>query len=445
MRYFGTDGFRGQANEGLNVEHAFKIGRFVGWYYGARQGRKARVILGKDTRRSSYMFESAIVSGLVASGADAYMLHVIPTPGVSYEVVDGAFDCGIMITASHNPYYDNGIKLVNRDGYKMDEDVLLLIENYIDGGSEVPLATGDAIGRTIDYMQGRNRYIASLISSCGFSLQGFKIGLDCANGAASSVARPVFDALGAQTYVINNAPNGFNINVDCGSTHIEGLRNFVVQNSLDIGFAYDGDADRCLAVDERGHLVDGDLIMYVCGTYLNKHGRLARQTVVPTVMSNFGFLRALEAAGLSYVCTDVGDKNVYACMRENGYSLGGEQSGHIIFGDLEETGDGIMTSLRIMEVLRAEREKLSELCRPVTLYPQQLVNVRVADKDAAMSAPEVREATERAEAYLGGDGRVLVRASGTEPLVRVLTEAPTERQCDEANNIVVEALEPFRA
>lgn len=445
MRYFGTDGFRGQANEGLNVEHAFKIGRFVGWYYGARQGRKARVILGKDTRRSSYMFESAIVSGLVASGADAYMLHVIPTPGVSYEVVDGAFDCGIMITASHNPYYDNGIKLVNRDGYKMDEDVLLLIENYIDGGSEVPLATGDAIGRTIDYMQGRNRYIASLISSCGFSLQGFKIGLDCANGAASSVARPVFDALGAQTYVINNAPNGFNINVDCGSTHIEGLRNFVVQNSLDIGFAYDGDADRCLAVDERGHLVDGDLIMYVCGTYLNKHGRLARQTVVPTVMSNFGFLRALEAAGLSYVCTDVGDKNVYACMRENGYSLGGEQSGHIIFGDLEETGDGIMTSLRIMEVLRAEREKLSELCRPVTLYPQQLVNVRVADKDAAMSAPEVREATERAEAYLGGDGRVLVRASGTEPLVRVLSEAPTERQCDEANNIVVEALEPFRA
>lgn len=445
MRYFGTDGFRGQANEGLNVEHAFKIGRFVGWYYGARQGRKARVILGKDTRRSSYMFESAIVSGLVASGADAYMLHVIPTPGVSYEVVDGAFDCGIMITASHNPYYDNGIKLVNRDGYKMDEDVLLLIENYIDGGSEVPLATGDAIGRTIDYMQGRNRYIASLISSCGFSLQGFKIGLDCANGAASSVARPVFDALGAQTYVINNAPNGFNINVDCGSTHIEGLRNFVVQNSLDIGFAYDGDADRCLAVDERGHLVDGDLIMYVCGTYLNKHGRLARQTVVPTVMSNFGFLRALEAAGLSYVCTDVGDKNVYACMRENGYSLGGEQSGHIIFGDLEETGDGIMTSLRIMEVLRAEREKLSELCRPVTLYPQQLVNVRVADKDAAMSAPEMREATERAEAYLGGDGRVLVRASGTEPLVRVLTEAPTERQCDEANNIVVEALEPFRA
>ena len=445
MRYFGTDGFRGQANEGLNVEHAFKIGRFVGWYYGARQGRKARVILGKDTRRSSYMFESAIVSGLVASGADAYMLHVIPTPGVSYEVVDGAFDCGIMITASHNPYYDNGIKLVNRDGYKMDEDVLLLIENYIDGGSEVPLATGDAIGRTIDYMQGRNRYIASLISSCGFSLQGFKIGLDCANGAASSVARPVFDALGAQTYVINNAPNGFNINVDCGSTHIEGLRNFVVQNSLDIGFAYDGDADRCLAVDERGHLVDGDLIMYVCGTYLNKHGRLARQTVVPTVMSNFGFLRALEAAGLSYVCTDVGDKNVYACMRENGYSLGGEQSGHIIFGDLEETGDGIMTSLRIMEVLRAEREKLSELCRPVTLYPQQLVNVRVADKDAAMSAPEVREATERAEAYLGGDGRVLVRASGTEPLVRVLAEAPTERQCDEANRIVVEALEPFRA
>ena len=445
MRYFGTDGFRGQANEGLDVSHAFKIGRFVGWYYGARRGRKARVILGKDTRRSSYMFESAIVSGLVASGADAYLLHVIPTPGVSYEVVDGAFDCGIMITASHNPYCDNGIKLVNREGYKMDEEVLELVEDYLDDRFEVPLATGDAIGCTVDYMQGRNRYIASLISSCGFSLQGLKIGLDCANGAASSVARPVFDALGAQTHVINNAPNGFNINVDCGSTHIEGLQRFVVQNGLDVGFAYDGDADRCLAVDERGHLVDGDLILYVCGTYMEKHGRLAKHTVVPTVMSNLGFFRALDAAGLRYRTTAVGDKNVYACMREHGYSLGGEQSGHIIFGDLEKTGDGIMTSLRIMEVLRSEREKLSELCRPVTLYPQQLDNVRVTDKEAALGDPAVKEAVAEAERFLGADGRMLVRTSGTEPLVRVLAEAPTERQCTEANQIVLSALEPFRA
>lgn len=444
MKYFGTDGFRGRANEGLNVDHAYKIGRFIGWYYGAKQSRKARIIIGKDTRRSSYMFESALVSGLVASGADAYMLHVIPTPGVSYEVVDGAFDCGVMITASHNPFTDNGIKLVNKEGYKMDEDVLEQVESYIDGEFDVPLATGDAIGRTVDYMQGRNRYISSLIASCGFSLQGLKIGLDCANGAASSVARPVFDALGAETHVINNAPNGLNINVDCGSTHIDQLQRFVVQNGLDVGFAYDGDADRCLAVDERGHVVDGDLILYVCGTYLNKYGRLAKQTVVTTVMSNFGLFKAFDDAGLSYEKTNVGDKYVYACMNENEYSLGGEQSGHIIFGDLAKTGDGILTSLRIMEVLRAEREKLSELTRPVTLYPQQLVNVRVTDKEAAMQSPKVNDAVAAAEKFLEGNGRVLVRASGTEPLVRVLAEAPTDELCQQANQIVLDALEEYR-
>ena len=444
MKYFGTDGFRGRANEGLNVDHAYKIGRFIGWYYGAKQARKARIIIGKDTRRSSYMFESALVSGLVASGADAHMLHVIPTPGVSYEVVDGAFDCGVMITASHNPFTDNGIKLVNKDGYKMDEDVLEQVETYIDGEFDVPLATGDSIGRTVDYMQGRNRYISSLIASCGFSLQGLKIGLDCANGAASSVARPVFDALGAETHVINNAPNGLNINVDCGSTHIDQLQRFVVQNGLDVGFAYDGDADRCLAVDERGHVVDGDLILYVCGTYLNKYGRLAKQTVVTTVMSNFGLFKAFDDAGLSYEKTNVGDKYVYACMNENEYSLGGEQSGHIIFGDLAKTGDGILTSLRIMEVLRAEREKLSELTRPVTLYPQQLVNVRVTDKEAAMQSPKVNDAVAAAEKFLEGNGRVLVRASGTEPLVRVLAEAPTDELCQQANQIVLDALEEYR-
>lgn len=444
MKYFGTDGFRGRANEGLNVDHAYKIGRFIGWYYGAKQARKARIIIGKDTRRSSYMFESALVSGLVASGADAYMLHVIPTPGVSYEVVDGAFDCGVMITASHNPFTDNGIKLVNKEGYKMDEDVLEQVEAYIDGEFDVSLATGDAIGRTVDYMQGRNRYISSLIASCGFSLQGLKIGLDCANGAASSVARPVFDALGAETHVINNAPNGLNINVDCGSTHIDQLQRFVVQNGLDVGFAYDGDADRCLAVDERGHVVDGDLILYVCGTYLNKYGRLAKQTVVTTIMSNFGLFKAFDDAGLSYEKTNVGDKYVYACMNENEYSLGGEQSGHIIFGDLAKTGDGILTSLRIMEVLRAEREKLSELTRPVTLYPQQLVNVRVTDKEAAMQSPKVNDAVAAAEKFLEGNGRVLVRASGTEPLVRVLAEAPTDELCQQANQIVLDALEEYR-
>ena len=445
MKYFGTDGFRGQANEGLNVEHAFQIGRYVGWYYGLRQERKARIVIGKDTRRSSYMFESALVSGLVASGADAYMLHVIPTPGVSYVTADGAFDCGIMITASHNPYYDNGIKLVNGEGYKMDEDVLEKIEDYIDGKIDVPLATGEGIGQTVDYIVGRNRYIAHLIASANFSLQGVRVGLDCANGAASSVAKPVFDALGADVYVYNNTPNGFNINVNCGSTHIEEMQSYVLRNNLDVGFAYDGDADRCLAVDDRGHVVDGDLILYVCGRYLNQHGGLAKSTVVPTVMSNFGFFKALDEIGIKYEKTDVGDKYVYACMREKGYSLGGEQSGHIIFGDIENTGDGIMTSLRIMEAIRAEKEPLSTLVRPVTLYPQLLVNVRVTDRDAAMASPEVAAATKAAEEFLAGNGRVLVRASGTEPLVRVLAEAPTDELCKKADDIVLAALEPFKA
>ena len=325
----------------------------------------------------------------------------------------------------------------------MDEDVLERIEDYIDDKVEVPLATGDAIGCTVDYMQGRNRYIASLIASANFSLQGVKVGLDCANGAASSVAKPVFDALGADVRVISNAPDGFNINVDCGSTHIERLQRHVVEQGLDVGFAYDGDADRCLAVDERGRTVDGDLILYICGKYLHKHGRLAAGTIVPTIMSNYGLFKAFDEASLSYVTTDVGDKNVYACMRENGYSLGGEQSGHIIFGDIERTGDGIMTSLRIMEVIRAERETLSQLAAPVRLYPQQLVNVRVADKAAAMESVNVKAAVREAEEFLGGNGRVLVRASGTEPLIRVLAEAPEDALCTQANDIVVRTLEPF--
>lgn len=445
LKYFGTDGFRGKANEGLNVDHAFKIGRFVGWYYGARTDKKARIVLGKDTRRSSYMFESALVAGLVASGADAYMLHVIPTPGVSYVTANGAFDCGIMITASHNPFSDNGIKLVNTNGEKMDDEVLKLVEDYIDGKIDVPLATGDKIGCTVDFMQGRNRYIAYLIASANFSLQGVKVGLDCANGAASSVAKPVFDALGADVYVFNNTPNGFNINVNCGSTHIEEMQSYVLRNNLDVGFAYDGDADRCIAVDERGRVVDGDLILYLCGRYLNKHGGLSKSTVVPTVMSNFGLFKALEEIGINAEKTDVGDKYVYACMRQNGYSLGGEQSGHVIFGDIENTGDGIMTSLRIMEVIRAEKETLSTLVRPVKLYPQLLINVPVVDKKATMAAPEVLAAVEEAEKFLEGNGRVLVRASGTEELVRILAEAPTDELCKRADDIVLAAVEPYRA
>lgn len=429
MKYFGTDGFRGRANEGLTVDHAFKIGRFAGWYYGLRVDRKAKIVIGKDTRRSSYMFEYALGAGIVASGADAYLLHVTTTPSVSFVVRSEDFDCGIMITASHNPYTDNGIKLLNSGGYKMEPEVLERIESYIDGNLDVPLATGEQIGRTIDYVEGRNRYIGFLISSASFSLHGYRIGLDCSNGAATPIAKGVFDALGAKTSVISNEPNGFNINRDCGSTHIEHLQELVREHSLDVGFAFDGDADRCIAVDEHGDVCDGDLIMYACGAYLAKRGQLAHNTVVTTVMSNLGLYKALDKIGISYEQTSVGDKYVSACMAEHGYSLGGEQSGHIIFSKYSATGDGINTSLRIMETMIGSKKKLSELMAPVRIYPQLLKNVEVADKDEVMSNTEVLAAVEAVESELEGEGRALVRASGTEPMVRVMVEAATPELC----------------
>lgn len=429
MKYFGTDGFRGRANEGLTVDHAFKIGRFAGWYYGLRVDRKAKIVIGKDTRRSSYMFEYALGAGIVASGADAYLLHVTTTPSVSFVVRSEDFDCGIMITASHNPYTDNGIKLLNSGGYKMEPEVLERIESYIDGNLDVPLATGEQIGRTIDYVEGRNRYIGFLISSASFSLHGYRIGLDCSNGAATPIAKGVFDALGAKTSVISNEPNGFNINRDCGSTHIEHLQELVREYSLDVGFAFDGDADRCIAVDEHGDVCDGDLIMYACGAYLAKRGQLAHNTVVTTVMSNLGLYKALDKIGISYEQTSVGDKYVSACMAEHGYSLGGEQSGHIIFSKYSATGDGINTSLRIMETMIGSKKKLSELTAPVRIYPQLLKNVEVADKDEVMSNTEVLAAVKAVESELEGEGRALVRASGTEPMVRVMVEAATPELC----------------
>ena len=440
MKYFGTDGFRGEANVGLTVEHAYKIGRFVGWYYGANRSAKARVIVGKDTRRSSYMFEAALVSGLVASGADAYMLHVIPTPGVAHQTVEGCFDCGIMISASHNPFCDNGIKLVNSDGFKMDEDVLELIEDYIDGKSEVALATGNHIGATVDYMQGRNRYIASLIASANFSLQGVKIGIDCANGSASSVAKPVFDALGADVRVINAAPYGFNINVDCGSTHMERLQRHVVEQGLDVGFAYDGDADRCLCVDEKGNVITGDHILYIYGCYMKERGKLLNNTVVTTVMSNFGLYKAFDELGIGYAKTAVGDKYVYEYMAKNGCRIGGEQSGHIIFSKYASTGDGILTSLKMMEVMLAKKMPMSKLAEPLTIYPQVLENVRVTDKKAAQNDPAVQEAVKAVAEALGDTGRILVRESGTEPVVRVMVEAPDHDTCQKYVSQVVEAI-----
>ena len=427
-RYFGTDGFRGEANVNLTYEHAIKIGRFLGWYYGERMNKKASVVIGKDTRRSSYMFEYALCTGLMASGADAYIMHVTTTPSVAYITRVDDFDCGIMISASHNPYYDNGIKLLNGKGEKIDEETISEVEDYIDGKLEVPLATRN-VGRTVDYVAGRNRYIGYLISLSKFGFKNVKVGLDAANGAAWSIAKGVFDALGAKTYVINNAPDGYNINTDCGSTHIEHLQKFVVDNGLDVGFAYDGDADRCLCVDEKGNVVTGDHILYIYGLYMKERGKLLNNKVVTTVMSNFGLYKALDKVGIGYEKTKVGDKYVYENMAANGHRIGGEQSGHIIFSKYATTGDGILTSLKLMEVMLAKEKPMSELAAPVVFYPQVLKNVRVKSKPETLGDPDVQAAVNRVAEALGDNGRILVRESGTEPVIRVMVEAGSDEVC----------------
>ena len=438
-KYFGTDGFRGEANVDLTVEHAYKVGRFLGHYFSKEH--RARVVIGKDTRRSSYMFEYSLVAGLTASGADVYLLHVTSTPSISYAVRSEDFDCGIMISASHNPYYDNGIKVINGCGYKLENEVEELIENYIDGkGEELPYATKENIGRTTDYVIGRNRYIGYLISLVPNSFKNMKVGLDCANGSASSLAKVVFDALGAKTYVINNEPNGTNINEGCGSTHMEALQKFVLENNLDVGFAYDGDADRCLAVDDKGNIIDGDLILYICSVYMKKRNELNNNTVVTTIMSNLGLYKALEEKGIAYEKTAVGDKYVYENMMENGHSIGGEQSGHIIFSKHATTGDGILTSLKIMEVILETKLKLSELIKEVQIYPQVLKNVRVKDKKTAREDTDVVKIIEEVTGELGSNGRILVRESGTEPVLRVMVEASTLDICEKYVNLVLEKL-----
>ena len=442
-KYFGTDGFRGEANVTLTVEDAYKVGRFLGWYYGQKtKADRCRVVIGKDTRRSSYMFEYSLVSGLTASGADVYLLHVTTTPSVSYVVRTEEFDCGIMISASHNPYYDNGIKVINGRGEKLEEETIEKIELYLDGEmGEIPFAKRDAIGRTVDYAAGRNRYIGYLISLATRSFKNMRIGLDCANGSASAIAKNVFDALGAETHVINNTPDGLNINTNCGSTHIEGLQKYVVENHLDVGFAYDGDADRCLAVDSEGKLVDGDKILYVCGKYMKEQGTLVNNTVVTTVMSNFGLYKAFEREGISYEKTAVGDKYVYENMSQNGHCLGGEQSGHIIFSKHATTGDGILTSLKLMEVILEKKETLAKLADEVQIYPQVLKNVRVKDKEAAQADRDVQAEVQKVSDALGDTGRILVRPSGTEPLIRVMVEAPTDEICGKYVAQVVEMIE----
>ena len=453
-RYFGTDGFRGEANNNLTADHAYKIGRFLGWYYGEIKRQNgddtpARIVIGKDTRRSSYMFEYTLVGGLVASGADAYLLHVTTTPSVAYVARTDEFDCGIMISASHNPYYDNGIKLINGNGEKMDEGTIALVEDYLDGKlevfgekyEEIPFAHTSKIGRTVDYVSGRNRYIGYLISLATRSFEDMKIGLDCSNGSAFMIAKSVYDALGAKTYVINCEPDGTNINTNCGSTHIEVLQQYVKENHLDVGFAYDGDADRCIAVDEKGNVIDGDLILYVCGKYLMENGRLNGDTIVTTVMSNLGLYKACDKIGMKYEKTQVGDKYVYENMVKNGFMLGGEQSGHIIFSKHATTGDGILTSLMLMEVIMETKQSLGQLTEEVKIYPQLLKNVRVADKKTARENPEVVKAVDAVTEALGDDGRILVRESGTEPVIRVMVEAATDELCEKYVTQVIDVIE----
>ncbi len=452
-KYFGTDGFRGEAGITLTADHAYKVGRFLGWYYNMLRERNgnnepARIVIGKDTRRSSYMFEYSLVAGLTASGADAYLLHVTTTPSVAYIARVDDFDCGIMISASHNPYYDNGIKLIDCYGEKMPEEILLLVEDYIDGKlhvfdkdwPELPFAHREHIGCTVDYVSGRNRYMGYLISLGIYSFKGVKVGLDCANGSSWNIAKSVFDALGAKTYVINAEPDGYNINKDAGSTHIEGLQRYVVEHGLDVGFAYDGDADRCLCVDENGNVVTGDHILYIYGKYLKERGKLLMNTVVTTVMSNFGLYKAFDELGIDYAKTKVGDKYVYEYMMQNGCRIGGEQSGHIIFSKYASTGDGILTSLKIMEVMLARKKTLSQLCEGFTFYPQVLKNVRVADKAAAQADPDVQAAVSDVAAKLGDTGRILVRESGTEPVIRVMVEAESKDICEQYVDSVVDVI-----
>lgn len=442
-KYFGTDGFRGKAGEVLNAEHAFKIGRFLGWYYSKNPiGDKARIVVGKDTRRSSYMFENALAAGITSSGADAYLLHVTTTPCVSYITRTENFDCGVMISASHNPYYDNGIKLMNNVGEKMDDEMQAELEKFIDGEpAELPYATEDKIGCTVDFYSGRNRYIGYVTSLATRSFENTKIALDCSNGSAWMIGRAVFDALGAKSYVINNTPDGLNINMDCGSTHIEHLQKYVKDNCLNAGFAFDGDADRCLAVDENGDVINGDKIMYICAKYLKSHGQLPSNTLVTTIMSNFGLYKALEKAGIGYEKTDVGDRYVYENMKAYNHILGGEQSGHIIFRKVSHTGDGIITAVMLMGVMMETQLPLSVLAKDVVMYPQVLKNVKVDDKDETLNDRAVQLAVEKCSTRLGDSGRVLLRKSGTEPVLRVMAEAQTLEEAELNVDEIIDAME----
>ena len=453
-KYFGTDGFRGEANLNLTSMQAYRVGRFLGWYYSSelsgcpKAGYKPRIVIGKDTRRSSYMLEYSIVAGITASGADAYMLHVTTTPSVSYVTRQDEFDCGIMITASHNPFYDNGIKVINKYGEKLDDQTTALIEAYIDGnmaalgvqGEDLPLAHREKIGRIVDYTSGRNRYVGYLISVASNSYKNLKIGLDCANGASWMIAKAVFDALGAQTVVIGAEPDGLNVNNGCGSTHMEKLCALVKEKHLDVGFAFDGDADRCIAVDENGNVVDGDAMMYILANRLKQRGMLNGNTVVATIMSNSGFFASLKKIGIECEQTKVGDRFVYESMQNNDFSLGGEQSGHIILKKYATTGDGILTAIMLAEEMCDRKSTLGKLAEPIMLYPQHIVNVRVKDKQAVMNDKVVLEELEAVEKLINGNGRALLRQSGTEPVIRIMIEAETQALCEEYADMIAKVV-----
>ncbi len=453
-KYFGTDGFRGEANVNLTALHAYKIGRFLGWYYSGRRNdsaeprKKARVVIGKDTRRSSYMLEYALVAGVTASGADAYMLHVTTTPSVAYVVQQDGFDCGVMISASHNPYYDNGIKLLNRLGEKMDDYTLALIEDYIDGNlkeldvaeEDIPLASKERIGKVVDYVAGRNRYVGFLISVAANSYRKLSVAIDCANGSSWNIARSVFGALGANLHIINAEPDGLNINEQAGSTHIGALRKYIKENHIDVGFAFDGDADRCIAVDENGNIINGDHIMYIIAKRLRDKGLLPGNKIVTTIMSNMGLYKALEEAGIGYIQTTVGDRYVHEAMVENNYYLGGEQSGHIIVRKYATTGDGLLTAIMLLEEMVDRKLSMSALCKAVKMYPQSIVNVTVVDKAAVANDERVISEVEKIKEELGTDGRILLRESGTEPIIRIMCECSTQKVCDSYTARVAELI-----
>ena len=441
-KYFGTDGFRGRSGKDLTAFHAFKIGRFLGWYYRKNHdGQAARIVIGKDTRRSSYMFENALAAGITSSGSDAYLLHVTTTPCVSYITRTEKFDCGVMISASHNPFYDNGIKLMNYEGEKMDDEMQNELEAYLDGEpADLPFSEGEEIGKTIDFYSGRNRYIGYLTQIATRSFENHKVALDCANGSSSMIARAVFDALGAKSYVIHAEPDGININRDCGSTHLGAIQDYVRENRLDVGFAFDGDADRCLAVDENGKEVNGDKIMYLCAKWMRQHGMLKDNMVVTTIMSNFGLYKAFDEAGISYEKTKVGDRYVYENMKENDYMLGGEQSGHIIFRKYAHTGDGLITAIMIMSIMVETNLPLSALAAGCDMYPQVLKNVEVDDKQETLDDEAVLKAVKECEEKLGDTGRVLLRASGTEPVLRVMAEAQTLDACEREVYHIIDAM-----